>query len=201
MYKHEELKALVKGMNKADCVGCHEYFMNRYGADSVGPIEDYFRVPPNYWTFERVHEETLNYKTRSVFQKGSPRAYDAARRLGIMDQVCSHMPKLILQSHTADSIAAEALKYETRYAFRKGSHNAYNAAQRRGIMDKVCAHMKPVQQSHTTESVAAEALKYETRKAFEKGSPGAHAAAQRLGIYEQVCAHMTPARKYRKLKK
>lgn len=33
MNKHKELKALVKGMNKADRVGAHEYFVNRSGVD------------------------------------------------------------------------------------------------------------------------------------------------------------------------
>ena len=100
MYKHEELKALTMGMNKADRVGCHEYFVNRYGADSVGPIEDYLPNPAGYWTVERIHAEALKYDTRKAFQTGSRGAYLAARRLKFMGEVCAHMT-LVLQYHTA----------------------------------------------------------------------------------------------------
>jgi hypothetical protein len=200
MTKHEELKALVKGMNKADCVGCHEYFMNRYGADSVGPIEDYLPNPAGYWTVERIHAESLKYETRGAFQKGSPNAYAAALRLKIMGQVCAHM-KPVFQSHTTDSIAADALKYETRLAFQKGSPSTYKAAHRLKILDEVCAHMTLGNKSHTAESIAVEALKYDTRKEFKKGSNGACFAAKRLGIMEQVCSHMPKRAKRRSAKK
>ena len=189
MIKHEELKALTMGMNKADCVGCHEYFMNRYGADSVGPITDYLRNPRGYWTFERIHTEALKYETRSAFYKGSPSAYNAARRLGIMDEVCAHMD-VVRQSWDDDSITAEALKYQTRGEFKKGSKSAYNAAKHLGIFEQVCAHMKLVLQSWDAVSLAEEALKYETRWAFQQGSGGAYRLAYDSGILDEVCAHM-----------
>lgn len=42
-------------------------------------------------TFEAIHEEALKYPTPTRFQRGNGSAYQAARRLGILDQVCSHM--------------------------------------------------------------------------------------------------------------
>ena len=140
MNKHKELKALIKGASKADRVGAHEYFVNRFGADSVGPVEEYLPRPAGYWTLERIHTEALKYDTRKEFEKGSRGAHKAARRLKIMEQVCVHMNP-VRQYHTAESIAEEALKYETRYVFQKGSPGAHDAARRLKIMEQVCAHM------------------------------------------------------------
>jgi len=140
MHKHKELEALIKGASKADRVGAHEYFVNRFGADSVGPLSDYLRKKWQRWTLEMCKAEALKYETRGAFRKGSRAAFDAAQRLKIMNEVCAHMT-LGNRSHTAESIAAEALKYETRLAFKTGSKSAYHAALRLKIKEQVCAHM------------------------------------------------------------
>lgn len=45
-----------------------------------------------YWgDVSLIHKEALLYNTRSDFTKYSHKAYDAALRRGILDQVCSHM--------------------------------------------------------------------------------------------------------------
>ena len=161
---------------------------DRFGEEAVGVFGDYLPKPAGYWNFELIQAEALKYETRIAFQKGSS-AYQAALRLGIMEQVCAHM-KPVRQSWTPELIQAEALKYQTRSAFGKGSGGAYTAAWRLGILEQVCSHMQAVLQSWTPERIQAEALKYETRTAFAKGSKGAYAAASRLGILEQVCSHM-----------
>lgn len=92
------------------------------------------------WTKEAIAAEAKKYETRASFQKGSQAAYNAARRLGILDEVCAHTP--IRKSWDPDAIAAEALKYETRKKFSDGDFAAYQAARRHGILDEVCAHME-----------------------------------------------------------
>jgi len=43
-------------------------------------------------SFEKIHKEALKYShRRSEFKKGSNGAWCAARRMGILDEVCSHM--------------------------------------------------------------------------------------------------------------
>ena len=49
------------------------------------------KSPRGYWTKERVLREASKYKLRSDFQKGSRGAYDRARDMGWLDEVCSHM--------------------------------------------------------------------------------------------------------------
>ena len=71
----------------------YDVFLHKYGKEAVGEFADYLKKPTGYWNFERIHTEALKYETRKEFYKGSPRAYEAAKRLKIMDKVCAHMPK------------------------------------------------------------------------------------------------------------
>lgn len=43
------------------------------------------------WTKETVTEVAKKYTNRSVFHKNEQSAYQAARRLNILDEVCAHM--------------------------------------------------------------------------------------------------------------
>jgi hypothetical protein len=41
-----------------------------------------------------LHAEARKYIHRSAFERGSPGAFKAAKRLGILETVCAHMPRL-----------------------------------------------------------------------------------------------------------
>lgn len=87
-----------------------------------------------------IENESLKYNSRNEFKIGNNKAYEAARRKGILDEVCSHMiTKHIIW--TEEMIREEALKYNTRTEFKNNS-GGYKAAKRRGILDDVCSHMK-----------------------------------------------------------
>lgn len=47
--------------------------------------------PPNYWTLELCKSKAIQYKTRSEFRKNFSGAWNAARRNGWLDDICSHM--------------------------------------------------------------------------------------------------------------
>jgi len=146
---------------------------------------------PIKWTYEKIAEEAKKYEMRNCFKSGNESAYNAARRLGILDKVCSHMKHLHI-SWTYEMIGEEAKKYKTRNEFEKGSRGAYRAAKRRNILDEVCYHMTPVRISWTYEMIAEEAKKYQSRRKFYEGSRSAYNAASRRDILDDVCSHMTP---------
>lgn len=94
------------------------------------------------WTKELLLAEALNYNTRSEFQAENRKAYAAALRQGIIDEICGHMHKAQRKlKWTKDRLMEEARKYKSRVAFSKGSGGAYNSARKRGLLDEVCAHM------------------------------------------------------------
>lgn len=53
-----------------------------------------YKVNPNgTWTKNKIIEKAKQYKLRSHFKKNAGSAYQAAKRLNILDKVCSHMSK------------------------------------------------------------------------------------------------------------
>jgi hypothetical protein len=151
-----------------------------------------------YWNIlENVREEALKYKTRNEFRKGSPSAYNSARKKGWLDEVCSHM---ILKKgdpgywDILENVREEALKYKTRNEFKLGSPSAYNSSIRNGWLDEVCSHMILKKGGlgywNILENVREEALMYETRNEFKLGSPGAYVSARKKGWLDIVCSHM-----------
>src|SRR5690554_6981111 len=93
------------------------------------------------WNYELLHKTALMYETRYEFQKGSPNAYCACKRRGILDDVCSHM-EYVRTYWTDGMLRDEARKYKTRFEFKKGSKSAYNTCHRRGILNDICSHME-----------------------------------------------------------
>ena len=91
------------------------------------------------WTAKIVKEEALKYSTKIDFSKNSASAYEAARRLGIYDEVTAHMTSKF--EWTAAMIKEEAQKHTTRNDFIKSSESAVKAARRLGIYDEVTSHM------------------------------------------------------------
>ena len=95
------------------------------------------------WDETAVQKEALKYKSRVEFQENARGAYKAARRMGIVNSVTSHMTRrgVIWNPQT---IEAEALLYESRLAFHLGSQGACQAARKLGIFDEVCRHMDSI---------------------------------------------------------
>lgn len=152
---------------------------------------------PNFrWTDEDLRKEALKYKTRGEFQRKSV-SYGTAHKRGILDEICSHMPKHVDQSNknnpnfkwTDEQLEKETLKYKTKKEFKK-NRPIWAACQRRGLLEKLCLHMETTRSEWTKESIAIEALKYNNRSEFALKSPKAYAAAAHRKIVGEVCSHM-----------
>ncbi|MCK9415689.1 hypothetical protein M0Q97_03400 [Candidatus Dojkabacteria bacterium] len=102
---------------------------------------EYHRKPKKYWTKERCQEEALKYDIRSNFQKGIPVAYQTALNKGWLNDICSHMRKIIHSNWTKSECHFEALKYYNRFGFQKGSISAYQKALKCGWLNDICSHM------------------------------------------------------------
>lgn len=108
-------------------------------------------VPRNYWNEETVRAEALKFTTRTEFEEHSSGAIDAARKLGILDDVCSHMVSAHkLPSYgegrtywTRERCKEAAREFATRTEFQIGSRSAYNRALQDGFLDEICQHMRP----------------------------------------------------------
>tara|TARA_Y100000034_G_scaffold136985_1_gene217997 strand:- start:3946 stop:5565 length:1620 start_codon:yes stop_codon:yes gene_type:complete len=141
------------------------------------------------WTKEKIIAEAKKYDTRSNFKKNNAAAYQAARRLGILDIVCSHM-KIKLKRHTKESIIKEAKNYRTKKEFSVKSPSAYNKALKLGILNNACSHMVCGRTKWSKKKIKIIAKKYKKRSNFQKFEPNAYSAARRFNILDEACSHM-----------
>jgi hypothetical protein len=84
-----------------------------------------------YWTADRVIEEASKYDSRKEFYIGNASAYNAAKKLKMMDSLFGFIRK----QWTEESLRDEASKYSTRVEFYRGNGSAYATALRQGMID------------------------------------------------------------------
>jgi hypothetical protein len=97
---------------------------------------------------DTIHKEALKYKTRGEFAKSNQSAYNAAKRLNIIDRVCSHMVELKLKKRTKSMCIKEAKKHIRKRDFSLANPSLYNFACKMGWIDECCKHMIPYAESH-----------------------------------------------------
>lgn len=147
----------------------------------------------NNWTYEKLKAEALKYHSKKEFEKNSSGAYQAAHRLGIVVDICSHM--ISKRIYWTDMMLAKvALNYNTRAEFQHNDVNAYITAQTRGILDNICQHMVTMRYSWTHDMLQKEASKYSTRNSFKINSNAAYSYAMRHKLLDNICSHMTRPR-------
>lgn len=144
------------------------------------------------WTEETIKEVAINHKHKSEFRLLYPGAVKTAKKLGIYDDVCTHMigKKPTLGKLTENEVIAEAQKYNKKSEFNSKSPIAAKLAKKLGIYDKICANMVSTYNSWSDDDLLQEATKYITRAEFQKGSNSAYITARNRGILEMVCRHM-----------
>ncbi len=149
-------------------------------------------------TPETIRANALECETKAEFKTKYNSAYQIASRLGIFEEVCSHMRPLII-NRTNEEMHKEALQYTNKAEFRRNHPNTYTAAHKRGIINSICSHMPkyvpPSGEANpsfkwSVEKIVEAALKCKTRKEFYDRHRGAYAAAKLFGILDEICAHM-----------
>lgn len=149
------------------------------------------------WTKEQCAKQALKYKSRGSFEENESGCYKAAIRLGIYDEICSHMEYIKNPNGywTKERCRQEALKHQTRTKFYKGSGSAYNNSLKSGWLDEICSHMtsnRIAKSTWTKEKCHQEALKYSNKTDFNKESGSCYRTAKERGWIEEICSHMQP---------
>lgn len=93
----------------------------------------------NKWTPAIISEYAKLFSTRGDFSREAQGAYQAARKMGILDKVCAHMRQT---KWTKQLLQKEAQRFRTRSDFYRGSPSAYQLAHRRNWLNDICAHME-----------------------------------------------------------
>jgi hypothetical protein len=143
------------------------------------------------WTVETLQTEASKYLSRFEFQTENRKAYQAAHKRGLLDQICKHM-EAKYRDWSDKELQEEALKYLNRNEFKKNSHSAYRVAIKRKVLDQICQHMEFKYEHWTDEKLQEEALKYANRVDFYRKNVAAYTAVKKRGLLDQICRHMAP---------
>ena len=135
------------------------------------------------WNYETCVEEAMKYRTLAQFTKGSPSAYNAARKnkwLSAYQWLTREKGKW-----TFEAVYAEARKYLTLSAFKRGNIGAFDKAQRKGWLKEFYWFHRSQEWSY--ERCYAEAQKCETRVDFKNKCLGGYSKAVHTGwIHDYV---------------
>ena len=99
------------------------------------------------WTAESIKEEALKYSTKIDFKKASHSAVSAARRLGIYEEVTSHMlcGVEIAAAKVVNGLRIKFAKLSSNVKqlmnFRGSGGGAHRIAKEFGIYDEITAHL------------------------------------------------------------
>ena len=142
-----------------------------------------------FWDYKSAKEAAEKYSSRGEFQRENQPAYNAARRNGWLDDICSHMQPL-KKKWTYEEVHQIALQYSSNIEMQRGNPKAWYAAQRNGWWKQVSTHMTWHRPKWSLENIRKESLKFQSRKEFQKKSESAYQAARQMGVLDEVCSHM-----------
>lgn len=156
--------------------------------------KDYVVKPKKRYHITRFTELQLYdiakcYKHRSDFRKGAPKAYDSAKRKGILDKVCAHMEKKTRKKKTEmskEEILTEAKKFNCRSDFLKHASIAAKRAHDLGIYDEVCSHMTDHHWKYTIEEATQISKAFKTRTNLFNGNKAAYHRLKNSGLLEEL---------------
>ena len=150
------------------------------------------QVTMGFWSHKTIKEKALKYKTLIDFSQNDSGAYNAARKLGILSTVTSHMKRqrVTKGSYTTESMLKTAKKFKTRQEFKINSPAVYCAALKSGEMNFICSHMESRGKWNHKKDIEKEAKKYSSRYEFQRLSQSAYNSAIRNGWLDDVCSHM-----------
>lgn len=149
---------------------------------------------PIKWTIDILKNEALKYNTRADFLKGNPKAYGAATRYKIIDNITQHMGKKKNEKISSEYIIDVAKKYNILKDFVKDHPNLYQLILKRNLIDQATSHMERQYNKLSDDELRNIAKKYKTKSDFIKNNNLAYVQAFRRGILDDITSHYNKTR-------
>ena len=137
----------------------------------------------HHWNEENVRKEAEKYSSRKEFAIKNSSAYNAARKLNLLDE---YYQTHVSPKWTEENVRKEAKKYISRNDFQTKKPSGYNVARKMGILDELFPKRAKRRSKWTEENVRKEAKKYNSKKEFKDNEAGAHEVGRRLKILDEL---------------
>lgn len=143
------------------------------------------------WNPEKIKNLAQDYTNITLFIKENASAWNAAKRLGISEEIKVHMIVEKRDSYTKEEVREIASLCGSRGELRAKNRSAYNAAKNLGIFDEVCAHMSDSKtEAYTYEELVNIVKKCSSRGELKDKYAGAYAVICDRDLLEILCAHL-----------
>lgn len=136
--------------------------LNKAKAGSIGSQKEY--------TKKELIAIAKRYRSKSEFHSNHGGAYNAAKRLNILEECCQHM-KVKKRRWTLESAIAEGKKFCSRSQWQRAENRSYVIVRDAGMLDDV---MPSKMIAWDERSVLIEKEKYKTHGEWSKQSPGSY---------------------------
>lgn len=144
------------------------------------------------WPEEKIRLRFAECKTVHEVREKYPSACNAAKAMGIFEELCSKLKRDVNQTYTEQEIRqfVGTLRYQQEFA--KKNRSMMNAAIRLGIYEELKNSLLPnPPRGKNLEDYIELASNYDTRGDFKKAHPGAYAIIiSKDGWAEKCFAHM-----------
>lgn len=152
------------------------------------------KAKDGHWTKAAVRQEAKKYTNRTDFKLHSGGAFNKAKLLGVLEEICTHMTWRTRPQGfwTKSKILKLAKDYSSRTQFQKANAGAYDAAVRLGLIGDI-QKIIPITRKKviwTEEKITQTARKFNTKIGFKKKYPSAYAIACRKKILKKVFSHI-----------
>ena len=162
--------------------------------DEMGWLPKTQQYPNGYWNREHIIEEAKKYSTIKDFQEKSGGAFNAARRLGIINELdWLEKEKRLPFGYwkNKEHCIEEAKKYKSKKEFQTKNQSAYWASLKYGYLEEMPWLVKRKVSKrgsfkNNKEGIFEEAKKYKTRGEFQKNNKSAYSAALKYGWLDEM---------------
>lgn len=149
---------------------------------------------PIKWTYDVLRKEALKYKSRREFQLKNPKAYGAALRYKIMDDITKHMGKRKNEKISSENLIKIAKEYDNLKTFREREPNIYQLILKRNLLEPATSHMERKYNFLSDDELRDIAQKYKSKVDFLTNDLAAYTQASRRGILDIITSHYKKTR-------
>jgi hypothetical protein len=139
---------------------------------------------------QQITDIAKTYTTRTQFARSEQGAYNAALRMGILDDITSHMEIKRIKNWTPELLDKEIEKYPTYTQFRKESPSAIKWAQTNSLADYVKSKFLEKGGGGNVkwdwDTISQEIKKYDNYSDFRKSSESAYTSARIQGLLDKI---------------
>lgn len=142
----------------------------------------------------------LKFSTRSAFRRKAWSAYTQALKMGVLDEVCQHMPqnaRKLARKFTLRELEEIASRYHSRTAFLTLDRLAYEYARKHNLLQQICKNMTKAithpelhPQDENIDALRLRAAKFKSRTSFKTMDPKAFICAKKMKWLDEICKHM-----------